>query len=78
MFLSKDSEQSSFQAFKTKDGRPLQQLPSQICPETGSECIFWQNVQNTFHDVDYLEHGLRIKLSPILFMVDQHGEVYVQ
>ncbi|KFH63400.1 hypothetical protein MVEG_10810 [Podila verticillata NRRL 6337] len=60
----------AFQAFKTEDGKPLQKLPAQICPESGNKCIFWQDVLNAFDGVDYVEGTSRV-----LFMVDRYGEV---
>ncbi|KAI9237519.1 MAG: hypothetical protein BYD32DRAFT_436550 [Podila humilis] len=59
-----------FQAFKTEDDKPLQKLPAQTCPETGYKCIFWQDVQDAFNGVDYVEGSSRV-----MFMVDRYGEV---
>lgn len=75
----KDIEPPALQAFKTKDGKPLQSLPAHFCPETGDLSIFWQNLQNTFHGVDYVDYMPRDwdNAKRVLFMVDQHGDVYV-
>ncbi|KAG0345883.1 hypothetical protein BG005_001068 [Podila minutissima] len=68
----------AFQDFKTEDGEPLQQMPVQICSETGLKCIFWQDVRNTFQGVDCL-HGPEYMTERahrvIMFMVGQNGEV---
>lgn len=69
-----------FQDFKSKDGEPLQQMPIQICSETGLKCIFWQDVRNTFQGVDYLlgaEYMTVRAFKIIMFMIGQNGEVYV-
>ncbi|KAF9282716.1 hypothetical protein BGZ74_002091, partial [Mortierella antarctica] len=73
----KDAEPPALQAFKTKDGKPLQSLPAHFCPETGDLSIFWQNLQNTFHGVDYVDYMPRDwdNAKRVLFMVDQHGDV---
>ncbi|KFH63393.1 hypothetical protein MVEG_10803 [Podila verticillata NRRL 6337] len=71
----KNDNVPAFQAFKTEDGKPLQKLPAQICPETGYKCIFWQDVLNTFDGVDYVEGPQSGVTSRVLFLVDQYGEV---
>ncbi|KAG0098263.1 hypothetical protein BGZ93_000635 [Podila epicladia] len=73
----KDAEPPALQAFETKDGKPLQSLPAHFCPKTGDLCIFWQNLQNTFHGVDYVNYMPREwdNAKRVLFMVDQHGDV---
>lgn len=66
------------QKFKRSTGTEPQLLPVQVCPGTGRSCIFWQDVENIYPDVEYV-----YRRQPwtgdkrILFMVDQYGEVYV-
>ncbi|KAF9311504.1 hypothetical protein BG003_007339 [Podila horticola] len=64
------------QKFKRSTGTEPQLLPVQVCPGTGRSCIFWQDVENIYPDVEYV-----YRRQPwtgderILFMVDQYGEV---
>lgn len=64
-----------FQAFETKKGEPHQQLPAQICSETGDWCIFWQDVQNAFPNVDFVEEIWSSGEIRVPFMVGAVGEV---
>jgi len=77
MAPSKDNRVPLFQVFKTEDGKPLQKLPAQICPETGVWCIFWQDVQNAFDGVDCVDLPEWTISRRVFFMVDQYGELYV-
>ncbi|KAF9313970.1 hypothetical protein BG003_004666 [Podila horticola] len=48
MVSSGEAASQAFQDFKGEDSEPLQQMPVQICSETGLKCIFWKDVKNTF------------------------------
>ncbi|KAG0092635.1 hypothetical protein BGZ93_008257 [Podila epicladia] len=57
MAPSKDSDPPVFQAFENKDGIRLQKLRAQnSCSETANMIIFWQDVQNAFPGVDYVDY----------------------
>lgn len=71
------AKQRVHQLFETKDGESLQQLPVHVCPDTGYLCIFWQDVQNAFHGVDYVDYQQNSNTGRALFMVDRYGNVYV-
>ncbi|KAF9375014.1 hypothetical protein CPB97_011750 [Podila verticillata] len=70
-----DSQHPELQSFLTKDGKPLQ-LPAHFCPESGYMYIVWQDVQDAFHGVNYVEYkNWKGDVHRIVFMVDQYGEV---
>lgn len=75
MAPSSDSDLPLLQAFETKKGEPHQQLPAQICSETGDWCIFWQDVQNAIPGVDFVWEIWGSGEKRVLFMVGQDGEV---
>lgn len=73
-----DCEHPELQSFLTEDGEPLQ-LPTQFCPETGYMYIVWQDVQDAFHGVNYVEYkDWKGNVRRVLFMTDKYGEVYVK
>ncbi|KAI9232530.1 MAG: hypothetical protein BYD32DRAFT_428168 [Podila humilis] len=73
----REPEQLALHSFVAKDDEQIQQLPVHMCPETGNMCVFWQDVQNAFHGVDYVEEVQSDNTDQDLFMVDQYGDVYV-
>ncbi|KAF9313971.1 hypothetical protein BG003_004667 [Podila horticola] len=78
MSQPKDTEPLSFQAFKSKDGKPLQRLPTQIrCPDTRNFCISWQDIEDAFEGVDYVDFLGWGDDDPVRspFVVGRNGEV---
>ncbi|KAI9238449.1 MAG: hypothetical protein BYD32DRAFT_480283 [Podila humilis] len=69
------AEQCTYHLFETNDGGPLQQLPVHVCPDTGSLCIFWQDVRNAFLGIDYVGNAQSDNTARVLFMVDRYGNV---
>lgn len=66
------------QKFKRSTDNESQRLPTQVCPETGRSCIFWQDVETIYPGVEYVYRRQPWSGEKrILFMVDQCGEVYV-
>lgn len=63
------------QLFETLDGTPLQQLPIQVCQHTGYMCVFWEDVQDAFYGVYFLNFKLLRRMQRVMFLVDQYGEV---
>lgn len=75
MAPSPDSDPPLLQAFETKVGEPHQQLPAQICSQTGEWCIFWQDVHNAFPGVDFVGEIWGSGVDRVPFMVGQDGDV---
>lgn len=78
MVSSGEAASQAFQDFKGEDSEPLQQMPVQICSETGLKCIFWKDVKNTFQGVDCLYGTVYVTSRVpriIMFMFGQNGEV---
>ncbi|KAI9238942.1 MAG: hypothetical protein BYD32DRAFT_460275 [Podila humilis] len=64
------------QKFKRSTDNESQRLPTQVCPETGRSCIFWQDVEKIYPGVEYVYRRQPWSGEKrILFMVDQCGEV---
>lgn len=76
---SQNIKSPAFQEFETADGTPLQPLPVQICPDTDRKCIFWQDIQSTFGDVEVVAYVTQNNATElVLFMNDgEDREVYV-
>lgn len=60
-----------YQKFRSKDGKALNSLPTQLCIESDARYLLWNEVQSAFKDVNHLE----VSGSRILFMIDEIGEL---